>query len=184
MWHYYDETERRAWQNPEEILTAIGLKAGHTLIDIGCGDGFFSLPAARIVGPKGLVYAIDSNPQSMAKLDKKAAEAGLNNIFSTQNEAESSLVCDACADFIFFGIVLHDFREPDKVLLNARQMLKPGGHLINLDWKKEPMKLGPPLEKRFDIGAASALLQKAGFAVEKSENWGPYNYLMTAKVQA
>ena len=117
-------------------------------------------------------------------MSKKAAEAGLNNIFSTQKEAESSLVCDGCADFIFFGIVLHDFREPDQVLLNAHQMLKTGGRLINLDWKKEPMKLGPPLEKRFDIGTASALLQKAGFSVEKSENCGPYNYLITAKVQA
>ena len=53
MWHFYDETERRTWQNPEEILTAIGLKAGQTLIDIGCGEGFFTLPAARIVGPNG-----------------------------------------------------------------------------------------------------------------------------------
>jgi ubiquinone/menaquinone biosynthesis C-methylase UbiE len=184
MWHYYDETERRTWQNPEEILTTIGLKAGHTIVDIGCGEGFFTLPAARIVGPKGLVYAIDSNPQSMARLEKKAAEDGLNNILLTLKEAESSLVCEGCADFIFFGIVLHDFRDPDKVLLNARQMLKPGGCLINLDWKKEPMRLGPPLEKRFDIGTAAAMLKKAGFGVEKSENWGLYNYLMTAKIQA
>jgi ubiquinone/menaquinone biosynthesis C-methylase UbiE len=183
MWHYYDETERRTWQNPEEILKAIGLNVGQTFIDIGCGEGFFTLPAARIVGQNGRVYAIDTNPQSMAKLQKKAAEAGLDNVFLTVKEAESSMVCEACADFIFFGIVLHDFREPGKVLLNARQMLKPGGRLINLDWKKEPMKLGPPLEKRFDIGTASALLRKAGFNVEKSENWGPYNYLMTARIK-
>jgi ubiquinone/menaquinone biosynthesis C-methylase UbiE len=183
MWHYYDETERRTWQNPEEILKAIGLNVGQTFIDIGCGEGFFTLPAARIVGQNGRVYAIDTNPQSMAKLQKKAAEAGLDNAFLTVKEAESSMVCEACADFIFFGIVLHDFREPDKVLLNARQMLKPGGLLINLDWKKETMKLGPPLEKRFDFDTASTLLRKAGFSVEKSENWGPYNYLMTARIK-
>jgi ubiquinone/menaquinone biosynthesis C-methylase UbiE len=179
-WHFYDETERRTWQNPEEILMGIGLKAGHTFIDIGCGEGFFSLPAARIVGPTGRVYAIDSSSESMDLLKQKAAAEGLNNISLTVQEAETSIVCQGCADFIFMGIVLHDFHDPHKVLLNAHQMLKPTGKLINLDWKKEPMKLGPPLEKRFDVAAASAMLLKAGFSIQKSENSGPYTYLVTA----
>jgi ubiquinone/menaquinone biosynthesis C-methylase UbiE len=179
-WHFYDETERRTWQNPEEILAEIGLKSGQTLIDIGCGEGFFTLSAARLVGSQGRVYAIDSSSESMERLRQRAAQGGLNNIQLTVKEAEESLICDGCADFIFLGIVLHDFRDPERVLSNALKMLKPAGRLINLDWKKEPMKLGPPLEKRFDIETASAMLRRAGFKVEKSQNCGPYTYLIKA----
>jgi len=179
-WHFYDETERRGWQNPEEILLEIGLQAGQTLVDIGCGEGFFTLPAARIVGPQGRIHAIDSSSESMAVLKQKAQAAGLNNIQLTVKEAEVSVLCTACADFIFLGIVLHDFYDPAKVLLNACQMLKPQGRLANLDWKKEPMKLGPPVEKRFEVAAASALLRQAGFKVEKSQDCGPYTYLIIA----
>ena len=50
-----DDHERRKWQNPEAILSSIGLRPGFTLIDIGCGSGFFALPAAKIVGKKGKV---------------------------------------------------------------------------------------------------------------------------------
>lgn len=179
-WHYYDENQRRTWQNPEEILIHIGLKTGQTLIDIGCGEGFFSLPAARQVGPQGLVHAIDSNPESMALLKQKAAQEGLKNIHLRVQEAEAGPVCLGCADFVFLGIVLHDFRDPLMALQNARRMLKASGRLVNLDWKKEPMTKGPPLEIRFDQSTAAGLMRKAGLEVQKSEEYGPYTYLITA----
>ena len=59
-WHYFDEDRRRKWQNPEDILREIGLETGMTFLDIGCGNGFFTLPAARMVGPAGQVYGLDS----------------------------------------------------------------------------------------------------------------------------
>jgi ubiquinone/menaquinone biosynthesis C-methylase UbiE len=182
-WHFYDESERRKWQNPEEILQAGGLKSGHTLIDIGCGQGFFTLPAARIVGDQGRIYGIDSSSESIALLQQKADSAGLKNISLVVGNGETSLVCEGCADLVFLGIVLHDFYDPQLVLDNARKMLKPEGRLVNLDWKKEAMNLGPPLEKRFDIATASALMRRAGFILEDSREYGPYNYLMTAYVR-
>ncbi|HSW59063.1 MAG TPA: methyltransferase domain-containing protein [Dehalococcoidales bacterium] len=181
-WHYYDEKERRTFQDPEGILNKIGLNEDHTLIDIGCGQGFFTLPAARIVGPRGKNFAIDSNPEAVLLLKKKATEAGLNNIFLAVQEAEAGPVCDRCADFVFLGIVLHDFRDPLKVLQNAVKMLKPGGKLINLDWKKETMDKGPPVEKRFDEMKAVTLMLKAGLNIQKMENCGQYTYLITAEL--
>jgi ubiquinone/menaquinone biosynthesis C-methylase UbiE len=179
-WHFYDETERRTWQNPEEILESIGLRAGQTLIDIGCGQGFFSLPAARLAGPQGQVYALDASSQSIDLLRQRAAAAGLDNLTLIVQEAEEAVVCEGCADLVFLGIVLHDFRDPAKVLRNARRMLRPGGRLANLDWKKEAMPLGPPLAKRFDIAFASSLLRQAGFTDLHSRECGPYHYLISA----
>jgi ubiquinone/menaquinone biosynthesis C-methylase UbiE len=180
MWHHADETERRTWQNPEEILITAGLKSDITFVDIGCGQGYFALPAARIVGPSGKVYGLDIDRTGIEKLRNRASSAKLTNIELIAGAAEDTLVCSGCADMVFFGIVLHDFNDPSKVLQNARKMLKSSGKLVNLDWKKENMSMGPPLAKRFDEETASRLIQSAGFKIESVQNSGQYNYLITA----
>jgi ubiquinone/menaquinone biosynthesis C-methylase UbiE len=95
--------------------------------------------------------------------------------------AEETIFCETCADIVFFGIVLHDFRDPAKVLLNAKTMLKPTGRLIDLDWKKAAMELGPPLSIRFSEKKAVSLIRTAGFKIETAKETGPYHYLIIAR---
>jgi ubiquinone/menaquinone biosynthesis C-methylase UbiE len=173
--------ERRQWQDPEAILSSIGLKSGFTFIDIGCGGGFFALPAARIVGEIGKVYGLDTNADSIASLKEQAIREDLRNLYLTVGRAEETIICKQCADILFIGIALHDFRDASKVLKNARIMVKPTGRLVNLDWKKESMEFGPPLRIRFSAEMASGLIKGAGFTVETIEDSGPYHYLVIAK---
>ncbi len=180
MWHYGDEAERRKWQDPEAILTGIGLKSDMVFMDIGCGDGFFTLPAARIVGPGGKVYGLDSNPQGIQAIQERARAEGLHNISLHTARAEDMVLCQGCADRLFFGIVLHDFQDPSQVLQNAHQMLKPEGLLVNLDWKKIDMDFGPPKGKRFAESTASALIESAGFKIESIKESGQYHYIVLA----
>lgn len=179
---YHNENERRQWQNPEAILSDIGLKPGDTFMDIGCGDGFFALPAARLVGDSGSVYGLDVDGNALQRLKNKAAAEGLRNLNLTEGEAEEMVLCDACADIVFFGIVLHDFREPTKVLRNARKMLKSTGRLVDLDWKKKAMELGPPLHIRFSEEEAVRLIEETGFKVEAVKESRPYHYIIVAKL--
>lgn len=179
-WTYHDEEERRRWQDPEKILKGIGLGSGDFFFDIGCGEGFFTIPAARIVGPEGRVYAVDTNDQAIEKLRGKAKAERLDNIVLSVQEGEESLFCEDCGDFVFFGIVLHDFRDPLKVLQNSKQMLKQGGKLVNLDWKKEQMENGPPFEKRFSEEKAAELIRSAGFRIESVKDSGSRHYVITA----
>jgi ubiquinone/menaquinone biosynthesis C-methylase UbiE len=173
--------ERRKWQNPEAILADIGLKPGFTFIDVGCGGGFFTLPAARMVGRRGKVYGLDVDNRSITSLKELAAKEGLKNLNLTVGQAEESVICEQCADIIFFGIALHDFQDPARVLENARRMVKSAGKLVNLDWKKEPMDLGPPLKIRFSEDMTVRLIQTAGFTIETVKDSGPYHYLVVAK---
>lgn len=177
-----DDQERRKWQNPEAILSSIGLSSGFTFIDIGCGGGFFTLPAARIVGEKGKVYGLDTNADSITNLKEQASRDGLKNLYLTIGRAEETIICKQCADITFIGMALHDFQDPSKVLEKARSMVKPTGRLVNLDWKKEPMELGPPLRIRFSKEMAVSLIEEAGFTVETIKDSGPYHYLVIAKL--
>jgi len=177
----HDDVERRKWQNSEAILASIGLKPGFTFIDVGCGTGFFALPAALVVGDEGKVYGVDINRESIEELKEEAAKKGLKNLTLKVGEAEETIFCKGCADIVFFGIVLHDFKDPVKVLMNARKMLKQTGRLVNLDWKKEPMNIGPPLEIRFNEEKAVNLIRAAKFKIETVKEAGAYHYLVVAR---
>ena len=180
----HDELERRKWQNPEAILLDIGLQSGFTFADIGCGEGFFALPAAKIVGQAGRVFAMDADHDAIARLKTNAAQERLSNLTTQVGEAEETVLCESCADIVFFGIVLHDFKNPSSVLTNAKTMLKPHGRLIDLDWKKRRMELGPPLEIRFSEEDAVRLIESARFKIETVKDAGPYHYVIAAKPQA
>jgi ubiquinone/menaquinone biosynthesis C-methylase UbiE len=180
---FYDETERLKWQNPESILAEIGVKPGLTFIDLGCGEGFFAIPAAKLVGKRGIVYGLDINEEAIQRLKEKAVKEGLDNLILKVGAAEDLVLCRACADIVFCGIDFHDFRDPAKVLVNVKKMLKSGARFIDLDWKKEPMELGPPLRIRLSQEEAVARIEDAGFRVHSVKNAGPYHYMIIAKIQ-
>ena len=177
---YGDDTERRKRQNPDAILKSVGLHQGHTFVDVGCGDGFFAVPAAKIVGKKGKVLAVDSDPNAIASLKEKSLRLGLKNIEARVGAAEDTVFCEACADMVFYDIVLHDFRNAAEVLANAREMLRPEGRLVDLDWKKKQMDLGPPLDIRFSEEQAIELIERTGLKVEELREAEPFFYLIVA----
>ena len=73
----YNHAERRLWQDAPAILAQIGLKPGDTLADIGSGDGYFSIPAARMVGQSGKIYALDVSAEAISELKADRLRAGL-----------------------------------------------------------------------------------------------------------
>ncbi len=180
--HYFtaDNAERRAWQNPEAILADIGLKPELTFVDIGCGGGFFTMPAARILHNTGKIYGIDVNTDYIGELRKLAAKENFKNLVLSVGKAEEIVVCEGCADIVFLGVVLHDFEDTARVLENANRMLKQGGRLFSLDWKKEKTDRGPSFEKRFSQEYAAGLIRAAGFVIENIEPSGSYHYLISA----
>jgi ubiquinone/menaquinone biosynthesis C-methylase UbiE len=175
-----DDPERRKWQDPDDILSSIGLVPGMVFVDMGCGDGYFAIPAARRVGQRGRVYAHDIDAAAVERLRQRAAQEGLDNLAAEVKEAEETIACRECADIVFFGIDLHDFRDPAQVLINAHKMLRPEGKLVDLDWKDQPMPVGPPPEKRFSVDKARNLIVSAGFRVVSVQDSGPYHYLIIA----
>jgi ubiquinone/menaquinone biosynthesis C-methylase UbiE len=176
-----DEATRRTWYNPEVILKEAGLDTGMVFMDIGCGNGFFTLLAAITIGKSGIVYAVDSDAKAIEQLKAKAKTQRLKNVRAKAWLAEETVFCTACADIVFYSMVLHDFKDPGRVLQNAKKMLKPAGKLVNLDWKKMQVPFGPPFKIRFSEQEARELLKMAGFSITDVKEAGPYHYVVTAK---
>ena len=176
-----DETTRRSWYNPEEILQATGLEEGMTFVDVGCADGFFTFLAAKMVGEKGQVYAVDVDAAAIERLQKKAKELGFKNIKAVAGRAEDTVFCKNCADVVFYSMSLHDFEQTIKVLHNAQLMLDLDGVAADLDWKKIEIPFGPPLEVKFSSTEVIGHMQSAGLMAEQTFDVGPYHYLVLAR---
>jgi len=164
------------------ILAEARVKVGDVLIDLACGFGFFAIPAAKIVGSKGVVCGVDIDKEALEALGEHAARLGLRNLRLKLAAAEDVVLCKQCADIVFVGIALHDFDDPLKVLQNVKKALKTGGRLVNLDWKKEQTPFGPPLEIRFSESEAVSLIERAGFKVVSVKDSGPYHYIISANL--
>ncbi len=177
-----DDPERRKYQNPESIMTRVGLQPGMTFIDAGCGGGFFALPAARIIGKQGKFYGFDENAEAIADLKRLAAGECLDNMELMTGNAEEITLCEKCADIVFFGLVVVHLTKPIKALDNAMKMLKPDGSLSVFDWKKKPTRQGPPLEQRLSEGQTVDLIKEAGFGGVTVNDCGPYHYIITARL--
>ena len=80
MMSFIHETLYGLFRDPYKALQAAGLKAGQRVLEVGCGPGFFTIPASRIVGEGGSVVAIDVNPLAVEKVQEEVDEAGVTNV--------------------------------------------------------------------------------------------------------
>jgi len=92
-------------KNPYKPLETAGLKPGQKVLEVGCGPGFFTIPAAKMVGEKGLIYAIDVNHRAMKRVEEKMRKHGLSNIKPILGNAANSGLQEGSIDLAFiFGL--------------------------------------------------------------------------------
>jgi len=124
------ENFRKISENPLERLTEIGLKEGMTFAVIGCTLGFYSFAASRIVGDKGVVYALDINPDFTAYVEEKAKRKGIKNIKAIVADAQEITLSSESVDMVFLHLVLHDIKNKTVALKEFYRILKENGKLV------------------------------------------------------
>lgn len=179
---YLDSEERRSYLDAKGILRGFGIGPGMRIADVGAGTGFFALPAAELVGPRGHVYAADLAPAMLGDLQTKIADKRVPNVTAVRSSEDRIPLGDRSIDFAFLACVLHELDGPG-TLLECRRILKPQGRLGVVDWKKEDMEYGPPKEHRLDEAQAKAILEDAGLHPTRSFEAGPYHYAIEARIQ-
>ncbi len=177
-----DNPERRRLLPPEEILQFMGLAPGDSLVDVGCGTGYFALPAARLVGETGRVYALDTSLVMLGKLREKLDAVGNpGNIQVSLSQEDALGLPDGCASFVLLAVVLHELADEASLLGEVRRVLRPGGRLGVVEWKKDDdwqPGAGPPPGERLTAEEADAVVSAAGFRLEKQWEPGPLHYCL------
>ncbi len=158
--------ERKEWLPPKKILEACGLKEGDQFFDVGCGNGFFTLPAAEMVGSEGEVHGFDISADMLEELSERRAESDYTNIYLHQVEAEGLPEnrmpgLSGRADVLFFANILHEVEDPGEFFGSYLRLLEEeSGRVVILDWRYDEMEPGPDLEERLKAGEIKAILKK------------------------
>lgn len=170
--HKLDSPERRKLLPPLETLKQLSLEEGAVVADIGCGIGYFTLPAAEIVGSKGKVYALDISEEMLNETSSAAIEKGYTNIELIKSGEYDLVLENSTVTYCFICNVLHEITDLNRFIKELRRILKSHGKLVIIEWKKVVGKWGPPLEHRLDSNILIALLRNEGFAINMQTDIG------------
>ena len=118
-----ERPERHALMRPRDLLQAAGITEGMTVVDIGCGTGFFTLPAAELVGPTGRVLALDIAP---AMLDFLRDRKPPPHVDVLPCDESTFPITDDTADLVVLSLVLHEAVDPHRFLADIARLLRPG----------------------------------------------------------
>lgn len=125
----FDNPLRRLIHNPDKILRD-WIAPGQTVIDVGCGMGYFSLPMARLVGNSGRVIAVDLQAQMLDRLQRRAERAGLKSRIQPHRCQSDTLALSEPADFVLTFWMVHEVPNQAAFLREVRNLLKPNAHYL------------------------------------------------------
>lgn len=133
--------------DPQRVAAGFGVQPGMQIADFGSGAGYFTIILAKMTGDTGVVTAVDILDSALETLRSKAKLEGLSNVQSIRSNLEvlgSSGLPDNSQDIVLLANVL--FQNPNKapIVTEARRVLKPGGSIIVIDWRKGVNGFGPP----------------------------------------
>jgi ubiquinone/menaquinone biosynthesis C-methylase UbiE len=168
--------------DPATLWAELNLPQGITFLDLGCGQGNYSLAAAAEIGPAGVVYAVDLWEEGIAVLKERAAREGRANLKALVAGAGRVPMESGSVDVGFMATVLHDLAEAGTAagaLAEVARVLKPGGLFAIVEFDKIDGPPGPPRHIRLDPAEVEALVAPYGFTRQKTVKLGPYNYLIT-----
>lgn len=151
--------------DPSEILAYAGFQKGWTIADFGCGNGFYPVAAAKVVGETGMVYAIDERNESLEATSSAAKHERLKNIYTIRHDLETpnmDLKDNSCDAVILSGI-LHLPKLQKNILHETYRVLKSGGKIIIIEWKKEKLVFGPNIHNRMSVQQVTDMLTQSGF---------------------
>ena len=164
-----DEREREKVERVADVLTALGVRDGAHIADLGSSDGFYTLRIANAVAPSGKAYAIDIDQKSLDKLRERADKEAVTNVEIVLSEPADPKLPAGTLDAILIRNAYHEFVAYREILKGVMSGLKPGGLLVVSDSVSDSV-LDKPREQQVKehyiaSGLVEAELREAGFEI-------------------
>ena len=178
--HHHAGKSSKAYLNAERVLQETGLKSGDKFLDVGCGEGYFSIAASKIVGHKGKVYAIDSYEKSIVVLKQQVQQENIRNIETIVADVTQKMpLPKAVIDMCLMANVMHGFLangEVSSVMTEIARVMKVGSTLAVVEFQKVAGPPGPPISIRMTPEELEDLVSGYGFKKTKVVEVGPIHY--------
>ena len=176
-----DSPKRREVLPVWEIVNTIGVEQSEIVADIGCGIGYFTFALSEIVGNKGLVYALDIEPEMLEDIKSKMEVTGVKNIVPVITKEYELTLEENSVGTAFLCTVMHEVTRREKFLKEVSRILRVDGKIVIIDWIKKDSDFGPPIDHRLDQNRLKRNLSRTGFKEIKIMEFNEYFYIVTAK---
>jgi arsenite methyltransferase len=173
-----ENPQRDSEQKPDEVIKNLNLKKGDFIADIGAGSGYFTFRFAQHVGASGRIYAVDINPDMILYMNRHVRDTGINNVITVLSEANDPLLAANSIDIFFVCNTWHHVSDRPHYLALIKKILKPGGRIVILDYKKEQLPVGPPTDMKMAREEVLKELDAAGFRLSREFSFLPYQYFL------
>src|SRR5580765_1520569 len=138
---WLERPEREAEEKPDLLVEALKLKSGDVVADIGAGTGYYSWRMAKVVGDKGLVYAVDIQQEMLDLLARRMAERKITNVKGVLGTITDPKLPPRSVDVVLMVDVYHEFDHPFEMMQSICQALKPGGRVVFVEFRSEDPKV-------------------------------------------
>lgn len=160
------------------MLSNLGVKPGMTVCDMGCGNGFYAVQLAKLVGPQGTVLAVDIQPEMLKLLRQRAAQADVKNIKPILGKLYDPKLPEGKVDLILLVDVYHEFSHPERMLKAMRESLSPQGVCALLEYREEDPNV--PIKPLHKMSKKQILKEwpTNGFKLVKEFDKLPWQHMM------
>ncbi len=165
----------------KKAFAMIDVKPDSRFLDLACGFGHYSIEASTRIGKKGIVYAVDLWPDGIDALKREIVKKGIENIEPIIADIRNKLpIEERSIDSCLLATILHDLSRGDQkaTLQEIVRLMKPGGMLTIIEFKKVDKGPGPPLNIRMEEAEVEALVTPYGFSKVAGSEVGEFNYLV------
>jgi predicted methyltransferase len=170
--------DRDEWQQPQRVMDALGIYDGARVADVGAGGGWFTSRLARVVGPNGIVYAEDVQPQMIDAIMRRVASEGLMNV-RTVLGTDTDPRLPPGLDAVLMVDTFPQLPDPVAMLRRVAAALAPNGRLGIVDFKVDGAGgPGPDLQDRMAPDVIKGHAAAAGLTLRSHETFLKYQYLL------
>lgn len=176
--------EPTSFIRPDVFWRTVGLQTGETVVHLGCGAGFYLLPAAKLVGKTGKVIGIDVRADMLEEAESRARREEVDDTVHTiradlEKPKGSTLPADN-ADWVLVANILHQ-ADPTAILTEAKRIVKPTGAIVVVEWDTIASPMGPPPDQRISQETVQQTIAAVGLTI--ADTWQPskYHYGLTLK---
>lgn len=163
--------DRDAWQKPHDVIMALKIRSDEAIADLGAGSGYFT---RRFANHAATVYAVDIDPKLLAMIEK----AGAKNVKPVLATPDDPKLPPASVDTIFICDVLHHIENRPAYYAKLAKALKPGGRIVNIDFQKRKLPVGPPETMKLSEEEVIKEFAAAGFKKTAAHTMLPYQYFL------
>lgn len=175
---WLDRAERVQEENPDAALDALKLAPGSTVADVGAGSGYITVKMASRVGPTGVVYANDIQPQMLSLLRQRLDREKIANVRLVLGTLDDPKLPAGEIDLILMVDVYHEFSQPQGMLRRMRDSLKPGGRLVLLEYRKEDPTIPIRPDHKMSVAEAKMEVEAEGFTLSNVDERLPWQHIL------